>query len=224
MKITKEQQEILKSLSGINNQIVFEKDRISVSTNSKEMKCYWNHDMDIGDDQTFGCSNTTKLLTIIKSMNDPDIQIKDTHLMIKKGKNKAKIINADEDCIEKATDYNTLFNEKIDDYGIEFILTKEELDTLKSMCNTLSSSHFKIENDTIISFDPFSSAEDSFSIQLNIDENEKLPYMAFLKTQFLNLYSDNYEVKEAKIGDKSILVLKGKEKELLYTLIPVKVD
>jgi hypothetical protein len=220
MKLTKEQIKILKSISGINNEIYMEKDRIGVSTNSKETKVYYSdHGIDITD--SFGIKNMSEFLSIVGSMTDPEIENNDKKISITAPGRSAKIVGAEKDCITIATDYDTLFKEKITGYFTEFELSKDELSSLTSMAKIIGGSGFNfiIENKTITSCEPNNSSANNFLIDISPEKD--IPQMVFEISQFDALISDDYTIKIAEIGDVKILVAKSKSYNLEYVLIPV---
>ena len=117
MELTKENKDVLRSFSNINEQVYITSDTLGIASNDKSMIAYYDYGVSVsvpGSDG-FGIYNLSEFLSVLNLYENPSIQEKEGEVLISEGKGANRYRYADKNVISRyiPPKKDVLFGEKI---------------------------------------------------------------------------------------------------------------
>jgi len=236
MKLSKENIEILKSLSQINEQVYITPDTLGISTNDHTLLAYYDYgvkftipdDKDGNPQNGFGIYNLNELLSILSLYDNPTIKEEQNSLKIFELSNVNKYQYTSKECITVPLTKDLLFNgdkendvaPKIEPATSEFTISEDDFTKLMKQSQILKSPHISFKGTNIVATDMDDSSANSYTTKVDAknleDENADPEMDSFLLAEtFQKLVPAEYVV---KVNDKTV-VFENSVKQLTYIIV-----
>jgi hypothetical protein len=225
MNISEDNKEILKSLSGVTEQVWFQSDTLAVSTTDRQMAVFYDYGVGInipakkGETAPtgFGVYNIGELLSLLDTYDKPQVIEKEDRLVIKEGKTSNKFNYTAENCITKPPDDTFEDMEKrlgeVVKTTSTFTLSTDDLKKIMKQSTIIKSKHILFENNLITCTDMDNSSVNTFTFEL--DSDVKAPRVFISSEKFQKLIATGYTV---RLNEK-LVVFESTEKKLTYVIL-----
>jgi len=206
MKISKSTIELLINFAQINEAIFFrssdhksfQSDWIkSLSTISPRKNILVEAVIEDDIEKDFAIYDLGRFLSVIKEMNEPDLTLKDDHLVISSNGSKTKYMYAESNMLVTPPEKSLPKNKEA---GIEFVVNKDKLQKIEKMSSVMNlpdvgfvgdNTELYIETYHNKSYDKNNTKDDVFSIDLGTTDKE---FNLMFKAENLKLLPGDYTV------------------------------
>jgi hypothetical protein len=200
MKLNQNTQDILKNFSEINTNILI-KEGNELSTISTMRNIFAKATISESFEKEFGIYDLTEFLSVVSSLNKPELTLQDKFMTITSegSKSKAKYFYADKSVIVSPTK-----EVNMPEMDVTFSLTESNLDQLKKMAAILKAPDLALVGeqggDVILKVcDKKNDTSNTFDI--TVGENATADYIFYFKIENMKMISGTYDV---SVSSKSI--------------------
>jgi len=215
MNFTKENLDILKNLTKLNEVMYLTSDELAVSSADKTCVCYYKWDLKLQKD--FGVSDIANILGVISLYGDPEYLEEDTQFIIKKGREKTIFRHVSRECIKQMIPppRADVFTRMLVTKEGSFSITGEDLAKIKNHSAILRNPHIKIAGNQITSYSRTNSSSNTYSIDL--DPSVSIKEKVIKEENLGRIIGGNYQV---DVYDRAVVFNNGSN--LVYVLGIVK--
>jgi len=212
MKLNENTKDILKNFSEINTNILI-KEGTELSTISTMRNIFAKATISESFEKEFGIYDLNEFLSVVSSLNKPEISLQDKFMTIASegSKSKAKYFYSDPSVIVAPTkDVN------MPEADVTFSLTESNLDQLKKMAAILKSPDLALigekGGDVVLKVcDKKNDTSNNFDII--VGENATADYTFYFKVENMKMIPGDYDV---SVSSKSISYFKNKKEKIEY--------
>lgn len=188
--------QVLKNFSGINSSIVFKPGKsLSTISNGKSILAKATIDQEI--EQEFAIYDLSRFLSTLSLFEDPEIEIKEKHMTIKKGKRKIDYGFADPSFIVKPPEKEL----NLPDPEISFTITAGQLQEIYKALSILSLPEISICGDgstiSVKAVDSKTPGSDSYSMTVG---DTDLEFNLIIRSENLKVLPLDYTVEASSKG------------------------
>lgn len=211
MKFTEKTISILKNFSQINESIYFTKGNV-IRTCDKGKAVYARAEIEENFEKNFAIYEIPRFLSIMSLLNNPEITLRDTNLIMSSGKQSIQYNYADPSFITYPPSKDINFPESIADFDI----TAEQLNSIIKACSILQVENIIFTGSngviTVQSRNAKGNENDSFNIEIGETE---LEFTAIFKTERIKLIPNKYTVSLTNSG-----ISRFKSDDVTYWIAP----
>lgn len=218
LTLTKDNINILKSLTSINPQMYFQKDTLGIASNDKEIIAYYDYGIDLAND--FGIYDVNSLLSILSLYKTPVIDVGTSKLEITEGKSKNEYRFTQKNCITVPPSKTVMLEDqedgtpaKIEKPTSTFSFTKAEFENLQKQISILKVPNVVFEDTHVLATDVDNSSCNTYAIDVTPDNDIEKVSLSSEKISMIE--PDDYTV---ELNDKTV-TFKGVNNPLTYVIV-----